>query len=186
MRLSGDPITVQSVPVSAARKDKTKRNSRTEETTILQQQQQQQQQCVLHPKKQQSRTPTHTHTQARKTHSLLPWAQTNSPGVKIKEGRKQSSQQSLSLFCLNSPVGDDLDEVVGRERVLDGDRKRDRVLLVGVPLLQQEGLVVQDLLAVHVLHQDPEQHRVVVDLRGGGQNTAGEASDENRSKRRSF
>ena len=49
-----------------------------------------------------------------------------------------------------------LHEVLRWEGLCDGDSEGDGVLVLGVRLLQQEVLVVQDVLAIAVLHQDPE------------------------------
>lgn len=62
------------------------------------------------------------------------------------------------------PVRDDLDEIVGRQRVLDRHCKGNRVLLFCILLFHHEGLVMQDFLTVYVLHDNPKQHSVVVDL----------------------
>lgn len=56
------------------------------------------------------------------------------------------------------------DEVLGRQRVLDGQAEGHGVLILRKALLQQPVLVVQDELGVGVLHQDPEGLHEAVDL----------------------
>ena len=60
--------------------------------------------------------------------------------------------------------GAHLDEVLGRQRLMDGDGEGQGVLLICVLPLQQEVLKVQDVLAVAVLHDDPEGLHPPVDL----------------------
>ena len=49
-----------------------------------------------------------------------------------------------------------LDEVLWWQRLKDRNEEADDVFVGGVLALEQKILVVQDDLAVHVLHQDPE------------------------------
>ena len=61
-------------------------------------------------------------------------------------------------------VRDDADEILGREGFKHGDKELDGVLVLAELLLQQEELVMEDVLTVHVLHEDPECLRVGMDL----------------------
>jgi hypothetical protein len=53
-------------------------------------------------------------------------------------------------------VGDDADEVLGRERLVDRDGEVEHVLVLGELVLEHEELVVQHVLRVHVLDEHPE------------------------------
>lgn len=63
-----------------------------------------------------------------------------------------------------SPIGDDPEEVLWRQRLEDGHEQLHLVLVFAILLLQQEILVVQDHLRVDVLDEDPERFRLAVDL----------------------
>ena len=53
-------------------------------------------------------------------------------------------------------VRDDLEVVVWREGLKDGDGEAENVLVLGVLFAQHKGLVVEDHLLVHILDQHPE------------------------------
>ena len=67
-------------------------------------------------------------------------------------------------FTCNPPVRDNSDEVLRRERFKHWNKELDGVLVLTELLLQQEELVMQDVLTVHILNQDPECFRVTVNL----------------------
>mmetsp|Transcript_146031 Transcript_146031/g.364121 ORF Transcript_146031/g.364121 Transcript_146031/m.364121 type:complete len:308 (+) Transcript_146031:2311-3234(+) len=62
-------------------------------------------------------------------------------------------------------VGDDADEVLRGQRLSDGHGEVQGVLLLSPTLLQHEHLLVQDLLTIDVLHEDPEGLGAPVHLR---------------------
>mmetsp|Transcript_45500 Transcript_45500/g.131780 ORF Transcript_45500/g.131780 Transcript_45500/m.131780 type:complete len:398 (+) Transcript_45500:1843-3036(+) len=74
----------------------------------------------------------------------------------VPEGHRQ---QRLRV---DPAVGDHADEVLRGQRLRDGHREVQRVLLLSHALLEHEHLLVEDLLAVDVLHEDPEWLRAPV------------------------
>jgi len=61
-------------------------------------------------------------------------------------------------------IRNDSEEILRRERLKDGDKHLESVLLFCELLLEKEELVVQDHLRVDVLDEDPETFRVSVNL----------------------
>ena len=57
-----------------------------------------------------------------------------------------------------------LDKILRWEGLKHGDEKAQNVFIAGILALEQEVLVVEDDLTVHVLYQDPESLRATVDL----------------------
>mmetsp|Transcript_75394 Transcript_75394/g.157135 ORF Transcript_75394/g.157135 Transcript_75394/m.157135 type:complete len:1109 (+) Transcript_75394:119-3445(+) len=70
-------------------------------------------------------------------------------------------QQSLRV---DPSVGDDADEVLGRQGLGDGHGEVEGVLLFRPTLLEHEHFLVKNLLAVHILDENPEGFRSAVDL----------------------
>mmetsp|Transcript_111441 Transcript_111441/g.322178 ORF Transcript_111441/g.322178 Transcript_111441/m.322178 type:complete len:958 (-) Transcript_111441:1198-4071(-) len=85
---------------------------------------------------------------------------------------KRDRQQRLRI---NPPVGHDPDEILRRQRLCDRHCEVQSVLLLGSTLLQHEHLLMQDLLAIHILNKDPERlcppvhSRVPLEVWGDGQ-----------------
>mmetsp|Transcript_63082 Transcript_63082/g.203357 ORF Transcript_63082/g.203357 Transcript_63082/m.203357 type:complete len:299 (-) Transcript_63082:2328-3224(-) len=77
---------------------------------------------------------------------------------KVPEG---DGQQCLRV---DPAIGDNADEVLRRQRLRDGHREIQRVLLLRAPLLQNKHLLVQDLLSIHILYKDPEGLRAAMHL----------------------
>ena len=61
-------------------------------------------------------------------------------------------------------IGDDLDKVLRGQRLEHGNNELDGVFILAELLFEEEELVVEDHLAVHVLQEDPECLTVSVDL----------------------
>ena len=72
-------------------------------------------------------------------------------------GQQQVAEGDGQLGVGGEPaVADEADEVLGRQRLADGHEELERVLVLGVLLLEQEELVVEDELGVDVLDEQPE------------------------------
>lgn len=70
------------------------------------------------------------------------------------------------MTLLTEPaVGHHADEVLRRQRLEHGDEEGHEVFVLGILGFEQEVLVVEDHLAVHVLNQDPERLGRPVNLR---------------------
>mmetsp|Transcript_57678 Transcript_57678/g.103594 ORF Transcript_57678/g.103594 Transcript_57678/m.103594 type:complete len:900 (+) Transcript_57678:1228-3927(+) len=63
---------------------------------------------------------------------------------------------------IDPSVGDHADEVLRGKRLSDGHREVQGVLLLRSSLLQHKHLLMQDLLAVHILDEDPEGLRAAM------------------------
>mmetsp|Transcript_78204 Transcript_78204/g.172581 ORF Transcript_78204/g.172581 Transcript_78204/m.172581 type:complete len:210 (+) Transcript_78204:2591-3220(+) len=67
-------------------------------------------------------------------------------------------------LCVDPPVRDHSDEVLWRQRLSDGHREVQGMLLLSTSFLQHEHLLVQNLLSIHILHKNPEGLGAAMDL----------------------
>mmetsp|Transcript_120927 Transcript_120927/g.337455 ORF Transcript_120927/g.337455 Transcript_120927/m.337455 type:complete len:426 (+) Transcript_120927:1780-3057(+) len=77
----------------------------------------------------------------------------------VPEGHRQER------LGVDPAVGDHADEVLRWQWLRDGHREVQRVLFLGTALLEHKHLLVQNLFAVDVLHEDPEGLRAPVHAR---------------------
>lgn len=68
----------------------------------------------------------------------------------MQEGHRQKSLRAQPA------VADGANEVVRRQRLEDRNKELEHVVILAEGSLQEEILVVQDVLAIHVDHEDPE------------------------------
>mmetsp|Transcript_117329 Transcript_117329/g.373812 ORF Transcript_117329/g.373812 Transcript_117329/m.373812 type:complete len:986 (+) Transcript_117329:1016-3973(+) len=86
------------------------------------------------------------------------WLQVEQLGVRrVLLGKDEVAERDRQQGLRVDPaIRDDADEVLRRQRLGDGHGEVQGVLLFGASFLQHEHLLVEDLLTVHILDEDPE------------------------------
>lgn len=74
-------------------------------------------------------------------------------------------EKCFKEFLTEPSVRDHADEVLRWQRLKHRDKESHEVFVLGILGFEQEVLVVEDDLTVHILHQDPESLRGRMNLR---------------------